>query len=196
MVVVDIKGYWKRDMLTVSTEWFSRDGTFAHYEHQRHGDDATVCEVAEELTQTWQPQWKAENLAYGVIKRDVGRNDMNDWDRLPAHAPTRLRWVAQHPSWRTGMTMRELFADVQIKADERWLLVDTELDLRWSDAETEAERTARRARVETAVHWLSGLYLVDGQLRATRTLHNPAPAAHVVCGYLRQLKGLQWGEVV
>ena len=154
-------------MLTVATEWFSRDGTFAHYERQRHADDATVREVADELTQTWQPQWKAENLAYGVIKGDVGaRDDMNDWNRLPAHAPTRLRWVAQHPRWRTGMTMRELFAGVEKKADERWLLVDTELDLRWSDAETEAEteaeRTARRARVATAVHWLSGLYLVDG----------------------------------
>ena len=177
-------------MLTVATEWFSRDGTFAHYELQRHADDATVREVAEELTQTWQPQWKAENLAYGVIKRDVGARD----DRLPPHAPTRLQWEAQHPGWRTGMTMRELFAGVEKKADERWLLVDTELDLRGSDAETEAEteaeRTARRARVATAVHWLRDLYLVDGQLRATRSLHDPAPAAHVVCGYLRQLKGL------
>ena len=61
--------------------------------------------------------------------------------------------------------MEELFAGVTLKENERFFLVISKLDLRTKHTGEGFVEQEKRERVEQAVHWLSGLYLVKGLLR-------------------------------
>ena len=57
-----------------------------------------------------------------------------------------------------------MFAGVEKRADERYFLVISKLDLRRKHAGEGAQEVARK-NVERAVGWLSGLYVVNAMLR-------------------------------
>ena len=81
----------------------------------------------------------------------------------PAHAPRGLAWLVNGRNgkrlWRNGMTVGALFAGVEKRADERWFLVISKLDVRRKHV------GVARENVERAVGWLGGLYVVEGMLR-------------------------------
>ncbi len=86
-------------------------------------------------------------------------------DAWPAHAPRGLQWlVNRKQGWRRGMTVGALFAGVEKRADERWFLVISKLDVRKKHVGGGAAKVARE-NVERVVAWLGGLYVVEGMLR-------------------------------
>ncbi len=89
-------------------------------------------------------------------------------DAWPAHAPRGLAWLANGRNgrrlWRHGMTVGAMFAGVEKRADERWFLVISKLDVRKKHVGGGEAKVARE-NVERAVAWLGGLYVVEGMLR-------------------------------
>ena len=72
----------------------------------------------------------------------------------PAHAPRGLQWLVNRSAsegvWRRGMTVGALFAGVEKRADERWFLVISKLDVRRKHV-GDGEARTRRENVERAV---------------------------------------------
>ncbi len=110
----------------LTTEWFGREGWMEHNCRVAYREGQTVRYVVDELMQTWAPLWDHRNLAYGAIKIQDGLAD----DEWPDHGPTQLRWVVNREhGWDMGLTVEQLFAEVVLAPDERFLLVMSELDL-------------------------------------------------------------------
>ncbi len=114
----------------------------------------SVAEILDELSDTWHG-WEIGQVAYGVIRAEDGVAD----GALPAHAPRGLQWLVNRKNgWRKGMTVAELFAGVEKRADERYFLVISKLDLRRKHVGEGVQEVARK-NVERAVGWLHDLYM-------------------------------------
>jgi hypothetical protein len=151
------------ETLYLTTEWFGSEGWHEHNCAVEYTEGQRVAEILDELSDTWHG-WELGQVAYGVIRAEDGVAE----DGWPAHAPRGLEWVVNGKNgkkrWRNGMTVGQLFAGVEKRADERWFLVISKLDLRRKHVGGDAAKVARE-NVERAVGWLSGLYVVEGMLR-------------------------------
>jgi hypothetical protein len=152
--------------LYLTTEWFGRQGQMEHNCRVAYRAGQTVRYIVDDLMQTWAPLWDHENLAYGVIKIQDGLED----DEWPEHRSTQLRWVVNRRNgWDMGLTVEQLFADVVLAADERFLLVMSALELGVVHApEGEAAsltEVCEREDVHGAAYWLYDLYFETGKLR-------------------------------
>jgi hypothetical protein len=158
-----------RAQLYLTTERFGRQGQMEHNCRVAYREGQTVRYIVDELMQTWEGLWRYRNLAYGAIKIQDGLGE----DEWPVHRPRKLRWVVNREhGWQREMTVEELFADVALAADERFLLVMCELDLLAVHAPEgeEANLTAVCARedVHGVAYWLYDLYFAAGGLRQLR----------------------------
>ncbi len=145
--------------LYLTTEWFGSEGWHEHNCAVEYTEGQRVGEILDELSDTWHG-WEPGQVGYGVIRAEDGVAD-GGW---PAHAPRGLEWLVNRKGgWRRGMTVGELFAGVEKRADERWFLVISKLDVGRKHVGGGASQVARN--VERAVGWLSGLYVVEGMLR-------------------------------
>ena len=150
--------------LYLTTEWFGTQGWMEHNCAVEYTEGQRVAEILDELSNTLHG-WRVDQVGYGVIRAQDGVAD----DAWPAHAPRGLEWVVKGKNgWRGEMTVGELFAGVEKRADERYFLVISKLDLRTTHA-GEGEQQVARENVARAVHWLRGLYVVEGMLRQLKS---------------------------
>ena len=149
--------------MLVTTEWFGTTGWMQHECRVVCDKRQTVASVVYALCQS--ELWSPSELAYGVIIAD---DEVAD-DEWPEHGPSGLKWVVNKP-WREGITMEELFDDVYLKANERFFLVYSKLDVGTKHSGVVDEGISATERVKNAMYWLRGLYLdVNGMLRQLKS---------------------------